>query len=147
MFTKSNLKFIIDALMFLCMMAIGGLGFLMKFILLSGQEAQLKYGSKVEVYFLGLNKHDWGEIHLYIAFGLGALLLLHIILNWTQVLHMFHRFIEVNIARKIITVVFIVVSIILLLFAFVIEPDVRQKEGGGGGQHSNSNSIYLQTLV
>jgi hypothetical protein len=36
---KAQLNFAIDALMFLCMTAIAGLGFLMKYVLLPGRES------------------------------------------------------------------------------------------------------------
>jgi hypothetical protein len=36
---KSKLNFVIDALMFLCLMAMAGLGFLMKYPLPSGRDA------------------------------------------------------------------------------------------------------------
>ena len=76
MFNKPKIKLVVDVLMFLCMAALGGLGFLMKYVLLSGQEAQAAYGAKVEIYFLGVDKHEWGTIHLIIAFVLLGLLLL-----------------------------------------------------------------------
>ena len=45
---KAKLNFAIDALMFLCMTAIAGLGFLMKYVLLPGRESTIKYGRRVE---------------------------------------------------------------------------------------------------
>ncbi|MDO8745939.1 MAG: hypothetical protein Q7J76_12610 [Candidatus Brocadiaceae bacterium] len=35
---KSKISLVIDALMFLCVMAIAGIGFLMKFVLLPGKD-------------------------------------------------------------------------------------------------------------
>lgn len=37
---KSKLSFIIDAAMFLCLMALAGLGFLMKYVLPSGRSSR-----------------------------------------------------------------------------------------------------------
>ncbi len=39
---KTKLNFVVDALMFMCMMAIIGLAFLMKFILIPGKERLAK---------------------------------------------------------------------------------------------------------
>jgi len=52
---KGKLNFIIDALMFICMMAIAGLAFLMKFILIPGKERWAKYGRGVELSLLGMD--------------------------------------------------------------------------------------------
>ena len=79
---KSKLNFVIDALMFLCLMAMAGLGFLMKYVLPSGRDAWAKYGSNLQLSWLGWDRHDWGDIHLYLAFTLLTLLVLHIILHW-----------------------------------------------------------------
>ncbi len=50
--------------MFLCMMAIVGIGMLIKFILLPGKEAAVVYGRKVDLLLFGLDRHAWGTIHL-----------------------------------------------------------------------------------
>lgn len=46
---KAQLNFVIDALMFLSLAAIAGLGFLMKYILLPGREIAAKFGRRVEL--------------------------------------------------------------------------------------------------
>ena len=62
---KSKFNFVIDALMFLCLMAMAGLGFLMKYVLPPGREVQAKYGRNVYLSWLGWDRHDWGDIHLF----------------------------------------------------------------------------------
>ena len=66
---KPKFNFIIDAAMFLCVMALAGLGFLMKYVLPSGRDAWAKYGSNLQLSWLGWDRHDWGDIHLYLAFA------------------------------------------------------------------------------
>ena len=138
MFNKPKIKLVVDVLMFICMAALGGLGFLMKYVLLSGQEAQAVYGAKVDIYFLGVDKHERGTIHLIIAFVLLGLLLLHIILNWKPIVSMYQRLIGGQRVRKIVTAVFIIVSALLIAFPFMVTPQVQEKSGGGiggGGGH------------
>jgi hypothetical protein len=36
-------------------------------------------------FFLGLHRHDWGDIHLYLALFFVGLLVLHLWLNWTWI--------------------------------------------------------------
>jgi hypothetical protein len=55
---KPKLNFVIDALMFLCLMALAGLGFLMKYPLPSGRDAWARYGSNLQFSWLGLDRHD-----------------------------------------------------------------------------------------
>ncbi len=84
---KSKVNFIIDAIMFLNMMALAGTGFLNRFVLLSGKAARSVYGQKVQMTMLGgLGKESWKDIHLYLGFLLlGGLLVLHIVLHWQQI--------------------------------------------------------------
>ena len=136
MFHKSNIKFVIDGLMFLCMAALAGIGFLTKYVLLPGKEAQVKYGTKVELSFLGLDKHEWGTIHLITGFVLIGLLVLHIFLNWKQIVNMYQRLIGSQISRKIITAVFLIACVFLVILPFIASPEVQEKAGGGRGGHS-----------
>ncbi len=54
---KPKLNLIIDVFMFLLMMAIGGIGFLIKFILIPGSARWIRYGENVELYFWGMDRH------------------------------------------------------------------------------------------
>jgi hypothetical protein len=58
--TKPKLNLVIDAIMFIDLMAVAGLGFLMKYVLLPGYKINEVYGSGVELSFLGLDRHQWG---------------------------------------------------------------------------------------
>jgi len=128
---KSKLNFVIDALMFLCMMAMAGLGFLMRYVLPSGRDAWANYGSKLQFSWLGWDRHDWGDIHLYLAFTLLSLLVLHIILHWSQILGLFHRLVPDSGRRYLIAVIFLVLSLLLICFPFLITPDKEAPRGGG----------------
>lgn len=127
---KAKLNFVIDAVMFLCMAAIAGLGFLMKYVLLPGRESTIKYGRRVELSLLGLDRHDWGTIHLYLGFLLLALLALHIVLHWQMIPGLFARLIINSKQRSRIALVYVVLAAVLVLFPFFINPEV--KDGGAG---------------
>ena len=135
MFSKKNVKLVIDALMFLCMAALAGIGFLMKYVLLPGREAQVQYGTKVHLSLLGLERHEWGTVHLVIALVLVGLLLLHIVLNWNQVVNMYRRLIGGQALRKVVAGVFVTISLVLLVLPFMVEPEIQefQPEGRGNG--------------
>ena len=75
---KKDLKYLIDALLFTDLTATAAIGLLMAFVIPSGRAAESKF-------FLGLHRHDWGDIHLYLSLFFLALLALHLWLNWTWI--------------------------------------------------------------
>ena len=64
---KSKINLIIDAVMFLCVMAIAGIGLLQKFILIPGKNTIAVYGRKVDLFLFSMDRHTWGTIHFIIA--------------------------------------------------------------------------------
>jgi hypothetical protein len=133
---KPKLNFVIDALMFLCLMAMAGLGFLMKYLLPSGRDAWAKYGSNRQFSWLGWDRHDWGDIHLYLAFTLLGLLALHVVLHWQQILGLFQRLVPNPRQRYRIALIFLLLSLLLIYFPFLITPDSQARGRGGGGPRS-----------
>jgi hypothetical protein len=127
---KNKLNFVIDAVMLLVMAAIAGVGFLMNWVLLPGRETVERYGRRVELGFLGLDRHQWGDVHLVLGIALLALLVLHIVLHWKQVLHLYRRLIPDRAVRIVVAVVFLAVTVCLLGFALAARPVVQPDEGG-----------------
>ena len=128
---KPKFKFIIDAAMFLCLMAMAGLGFLMKYVLPPGREVQAKYGRNLYLSWLGWDRHDWGVIHLYLAFAILTLLVVHIILHWQQILGLFQRVVPNPRRRYRIALIFLFLSLLLIYFPFLISPDSKARGRGG----------------
>jgi hypothetical protein len=128
---KPNLNLVIDALMFLAVMAMAGLGFLMKYVLLPGRESVMKYGRNVKLAFLGWDRHDWGAIHLYLGFFFLGLLGLHIILHWGQIVRLFQRLIPVE-RRTLALLVFVLMAVLFICFPFLITPEVSEVGRGMG---------------
>ena len=83
---RNALKYLIDALLFVDICAISVVGVLLGFVIPRGRGAD-----KV---FLGLHRHDWGDIHLYLSLGLLALLVVHLWLNWRWVVKISRRIFE-----------------------------------------------------
>jgi hypothetical protein len=152
MMDKPKLNFIIDALMFLTLMAMAGLGFLMKYILPPGRAVWAKYGRNLELSWLGWDRHDWGDLHVYLAFALLILLAFHLLLHWRQILAYFHHLVPNSGLRVKIAVIFLLLSLLLICFPFLITPDMQERGGGrgrGGGPRSQvggSESWLAATL-
>ena len=123
---KTKLNFFIDALMFLTMMALAGLGLLIKYVLIPGRIAWAQYGRQMELTWLGLDRHAWGAVHLYLAFLLLSLLLLHVILHGKMILGLFTRFISDPTLRKGSAPAFLLLSLVLLAFPLLVTPEVNE---------------------
>jgi hypothetical protein len=78
---KNDWKCLINALLFVDVSSIGIIGLLLAFVVPSGKAPD---ASKL---FLGLHRHQWGDIHLYLSLFMLGLLVLHVRLNWTWVVN------------------------------------------------------------
>jgi hypothetical protein len=77
---RSRLNFLIDALAFAAFVFLTTTGILMRYL--------LPPGSGRWALLWGLGRHDWGEVHFWIAVILFGLLTLHLVLHWRWVLSM-----------------------------------------------------------
>ena len=125
---KSKQNFVIDAIMFLTMMALTGTGFLTRYVLLSGQAGREVYGEKVDMSMLGITKDSWHAIHLYLGVFLLILLVLHIWLHWKQICVMYHQLIAADRTRQVVLVIFILISIMLVVFPYIIPVEIGEGE-------------------
>jgi hypothetical protein len=83
---RSTLKYLIDVLLFVDISSIAVIGLLLGFVIPKGRQ----FGQ--EKFFLGLHRHEWGDIHLYLSLFLLLLLVLHIWLNWSYVVQSTKRY-------------------------------------------------------
>ena len=130
---KSKTNLIIDAFMFVVILAITGIGILMKVVLIPGKDRWAEYGRNVDLYFLGMDRHEWGTVHLVLGCVLLALLVLHIILHWHMILNIYHRLLRNQKQRILLAVVFAALAIFTAVFPLFIKPEVRER--GIGRRH------------
>ena len=76
---KISTKYLIDAILFIDICSIAVTGLLLAFVIPEGRAGR---GSK---YFLGLHRHEWGDIHLFLSLLLLSLVVLHLWFNWTWI--------------------------------------------------------------
>lgn len=76
--TKTDWKYVVDTLMFLCMVGIVLIGLLMGFVIPEG-----RLGPGQSKFFLGVHRHQWGDIHLWLSLAFTALVVVHIVLAWS----------------------------------------------------------------
>lgn len=75
--SRTDWKYLVDTLMFLFLLGVTLIGLLMAFVI---PEGRLEAGQSK--YFLGLHRHQWGDIHLYLSLAFAALAIVHIVLAW-----------------------------------------------------------------
>ncbi|MFC2103727.1 DUF4405 domain-containing protein [Bacteroidota bacterium] len=140
---KSKWNFIIDAIMFILMGKIVGLGLLIKYVLLPGTERWVKFGRNVDMTFLGLDRHDWGTIHLILGIVLGVLLFLHIILHWKVIKCLYKSIIKRKTVRIACAIPFTIITLFLICFPFFIQVNVEETLSGRERYYSSVESIVL----
>jgi len=142
---NKHLNYLVNTLMFILMMTILGVGFLMKFILISGQERWIKYGRNVELTFWGIDRHEWGKIHLILGLTMIALLILHLILHWNAItIYIKKLFIHRTLRISVVTI-FIVVSSLLVISPFLVNVQMAELEYGFGRWQLNESKTVPDT--
>jgi len=122
---KAKLNLFIDAIMLVLLMAIAGLGFLIKYVLVPGYKRNELYNSNVELYYMGLTRHEWGSIHLWLSFIFLFLMLLHIILHWKMIKCIFSHMVTGKASRIVIAVFIGTIALFFALSPFFITPVVE----------------------
>jgi len=137
---KSKLNLIIDWLLLLCIAAIVGIGSLIKYVLVPGYLRWEIYGRNVEMFFWGLDRHQWGTIHLVIGIVFLALLVLHVVLHWSMIICIYSKLIPNRFARWITALILIFVTIFLFAFPYFVKPEVYE-QGRGKGRSWRQHNI------
>ena len=129
---KPVLNFVINTIMALCMAAIIGIGFLMQFTLISGEKRWIKYGENVNLYFMGMDRHQWGTIHLILGYVLIGLLALHLFLHWNIIKSVYRKLIKRPLLNKLVGLGFIIICFVLVLLPFFINPEIKTNGKSNG---------------
>ncbi len=136
---KGKINLIIDIIMFFLMMMIAGIGFMIKYVLVSGYKRNTIFKADVDLLFLGLDRHQWGTIHLILGFLLLFLLFFHIVLHWPMVKSIYKRMIPGKKSRQVLAYMFLFFSILFGIGPLLIQPEVRRAEPN----YINSRAMHL----
>ena len=128
--SKAKVNIYIDVLMLLLMMAITGVGLLIKYVLVPGFKRNETYGRDTELVFMDMDRHDWGRVHLILGIFLLLLLVLHIVLHFKQVVAIFNRIIVRKPLLKVLGSLLVLISVGLAVFPFFVSPKVIQLQTG-----------------
>jgi len=131
-FNRTKVNFYIDLSMLIVFAALIGVGLLIKFTLIPGQERWILYGQNMELTFLGLNRHEWGTIHLITGILFFVLFILHIVFHWNMIKCMFRNCIKSKILRTMTVIVSLFIFAGLIVFPFFAEPQKTSIQRGEG---------------
>ena len=138
---KHKWNLFVDVLLFFLVMAKGGIGLLIKYVLIPGIETWEVYKTHADLYFLGMDRHQWGAVHLILGYIFLGLLVLHIILHWKQIKAMIRNLTVKKGLRAMIWGCFIILGSFLILFSFFISPEVDPVRKGGGRRSGDHERI------
>jgi len=85
---KIWINFSIDLSMFLCMSFLAVSGIIQKYVLPPARGTRRGLGPEE---WGGWTRHDWGEVHFWVAAALVILLTVHIILHWSWIVCRFEN--------------------------------------------------------
>jgi|WetSurMetagenome_2_1015567.scaffolds.fasta_scaffold51117_3 hypothetical protein len=120
---KAKVNLTINLIMFILLMAMAGIGFLIKYILLPGVQRNLKYGNDINLEYLGMDRHQWGSIHLIISIIFLILMIIHILLHWKMIVSIFRRMIPGSYWQVAIAGSIAVISLLLISFSLFVKPE------------------------
>ncbi len=144
---KTKLNLCIDIVLLLLIAPITGIGLLVKYVLLSGIQRNQAIGPGNDYVLWGLDRHDWGFVHLVLGILFLLLLLLHILLHWKTITCMFRRMFSSPLLRMIVAVCITVVSLLTLAFPSFIKPTIVEKESLARNRSHNAISIQVNSLT
>jgi hypothetical protein len=77
MMKKASWQYLVAVLLFTCIAGVVIIGFLLAFVIPGGPVT-----ADSAKYFLGLHRHDWGDIHFYLGAAFVVLTVVHLFLGW-----------------------------------------------------------------
>jgi hypothetical protein len=132
---KNHLKYLIDSLLFICLIGLAGIGFLQGLVLAEGPVEDVS-----KKYFMGLHTHQWGHIHFYISIAFTVLIIIHLILSWNWIKATSKKIFKNKWGTALIGMVVIALVIPLIFWAFSLQNAEKYAEYGtrsGRGRNIN----------
>lgn len=74
---ESDWRYLVDALLFICLVGMTFIGILLGLVVPAGPAV-----ADTAKYFLGLHRHQWGNIHAYLSIVFVVLMIVHLVLSW-----------------------------------------------------------------
>ena len=140
---KSKLNFIIDFILFIILINLAATGALIHFV--------LPHGSR-HITLWGMNRHDWGEVHFWLAVSMIILMLVHIILHWGWIVSLFRgRDAEKSKLRAGVLLAilgfFVVIAVLPFFWQLEEGDDIPRRQREADEQNAESLEIRRSTTL
>ena len=110
---RNALKYLVDALLFVDLCSISVVGILLGFVIPRGR------GLAADKYFLGLHRHQWGNIHLWLSMILLVLVVVHVWLNWKWVVRLSRRLFDARWKKVLLALSVSWIAVLFICWAIV----------------------------
>jgi len=137
---KNTINLLIDLITTLVMLAMIASGLVVRYVLPTGSGGR---GGGRGLVLWGLDRHDWGDMHFWLAVAVGALLVLHVALHWRwvcanvrQVLGRGERDQPTSLPRLNLYGVGFLAAVVLLIGGFLLVARNNVQAVGGEGVQS-----------
>ncbi len=136
-FRKTTLNFTIDFLAFLLMLSMIGTGVIIRYVLPPGSGGR---GGGYGLTLWGMDRHDWGGVHFWLAVFLLGLLVLHVALHWSWVCNFVRRHVSHDRSHSRISQraaiafgagFFVLLNLLVVWFLWASDSNVFVNVGGG----------------
>ena len=145
--TRNKVNFYIDLVMFVLMGALIGIGILIKYVLIPGQQRWELFGQNMELTFLGLDRHQWGSIHLVVGALLVVLLLLHLVFHWNMIKCLFKRCVEPLGKRRLLSLLSVFLFVVFAGFPLLVTPEKEAIDRGEGRSVLENMGVDLNDSI
>jgi len=115
------------------------IGIVIRYTLIPGSERWEKYGENVELRIMGMDRHQWGLVHLAIGLLLVGLLVLHLVLHWKQIVCMVKMLIPNTAFRMVSVTIVLTLSTFIALSPLYVVPEIGEPIYGRRGQKEGQN--------
>ena len=137
---KTDWQYLVDTLLFLCIVGIAFIGFFMGLVIPKGPTAP-----EITKYFLGLHRHQWGNIHFYLSIAFVILVIIHLILSWNWIKGKARQIFKKGWNTALILTG--LVSILLLFFFWSLyprAPDAYEDYGRKAGERTQQQKLLKE---
>jgi hypothetical protein len=137
---KSDWQYLVDTLLFLSVVGIALIGFLMGLVIPKGPTAP-----ESSKYFLGLHRHQWGNIHFYLSIAFVVFVTIHILLSWKWIKNKSRQIFKKRWNAALICVALSTVFILLIFWALYPRyPGAYEDYGIRAGEKMVQQSLYKE---
>lgn len=139
---KSDWQYLVDTLLFICMFGIVFIGILMGFFLAEGPTVR-----ESEKYFLGLHRHQWGDIHLYLSLVFVGLIIIHLMLAWSWIRGKAQGLFKTRWRTMITFTVFLAILVLVLFWALLPKYPLSYEDYGRGARARSQGQFPPEDFI